>query len=280
MKAFVFVAFALSAVSYAAVTPLVPNSVAHVVIPKDTDHVTFKWDSTSSVCHFVGHACYGVVDVYQKYTNDINPVTDKVFTTFESGRSIHKGNFSAGFYVAFYVREVTNAGPDGINGAVDLAIGYDAAGTDKIVPEFYSKTVDIQISRGSKAATLSWDLIKDDDDKTFVYRKDINTKDYKEDVDNPPEGYYQTACSAKYWMNLDEEATEAVKHQYLDDHDVGVVQVNDVTEKKTTIVAILKERKIADPFTDSFSFVTLESASSAALSVLALALLIISVLLI
>jgi len=279
MKSFAVVAFALVAACVAEEAILLPNQdVTHVVIPKGSNHVLYQWKE-SKMGYVYGEGCFGYVKVYQKRTNDINPVTDTMYTMFNLSAPIHRMKFTAGNYIAFYVDEAKDDGPDGINGALYLAAATSEEDRDKLLPDTKDEYVSIKIAMNTNTATLTWESTGEDN--TTIYRKDIPLKDFDRDTDFPPERYYQSACSAHLWMKFDEDATKNVKIQSPSGKITAVTQVHGVTEKDATIVAITTEFKnIPKPFPRSYKFVILGGASTTVLSTLALLLLLASVLLI
>jgi len=280
MKAFAVVAFALVAICVAEEVPLLlPNEdVTHVVIPKGSDHVLYQWKE-SKEAQVYAEGCFGNVKVYLKRTNDINPVTDGYYSMFNSSTPIHTMKFNAGWYIAFYVDEAKDDGPDGINGAVYLAAAMSKDKLNKLLPDTKDEYVEIKIAMNTHTATLTWESTGVDN--TTIYRKDLPLKNFDRKTDFPPERYYQTACSAQLWMKYDEDATKGVKIQNPSGKVTALTQIHDITEKDVTIVAITTEFKNdPNPLPRSYKFVILGSASTTVLSTLALFLLLASVLLI
>jgi len=276
------VGLALLAVCYATEPlALLSDTVTHVIIPPGADHVTYFWQSDhKGFCY--AEACYNHIKVYKKATNDIDPLVDNVYTQFSDETPILKFALPAstsGIYIAFYVDEANDQGPDGINGAVDFAIGRDEDAMNALIPNTFDGMIQIQIAMNSNLATLTWQA--DPNDATAIYRKDVLIKDFNRDTDFPPVGYYENGCSAKYFMTKDDDATSNVHISHPDQNYKGVTQIHQIREDTMTLVAITTEKKDeAVPFTGSYMFLTIGSASSAVLSVAALFFLLVSVLLI
>ena len=279
MKAFVVFAFALVAICVAEDVLLLPNrDVTHVVIPKGSDHVKYQWKESKNAFVYA-EGCFGTIKVFHKSTPDISPVTDSPYTIFNASAPIHKLTFFPGHYVAFYVDEAKNEGPDGINGAIYIAAGTSEKERDELLPDTKDEYVEIKIAMNTNTATLTW--ASTGEDNTTVYRKDVPLKNFDKETDFPPENYYQTACSAKLWLKYDEDATKNVKTQNPSGKVTALTQVHGVTEKDITIVAIVTEFKNdPNPFPRAYKFVLLGSASTTVLSTLALLFLLVSVLLI
>jgi len=278
MKAFVVVALALAAVCLADVPVIENEGVTHVVIPKGAKGVVYRWPQSKSGLVYA-EGCFGVIKLYQKSTNDINPVTDKIYTIFNETAPVHKMTFLPGYYIGFFVDEANDDGPDSINGAMYIAAATTEEKRNKLLPSTMNEYVEINIAMNSHKATLTWQSTGEDN--TTVYRKDISLKTYDKQKDFPPERYYQTACSAQLWLKYDEDATKGVKFQNPGSQITAFTQVHDITEKDVTIVAIVTEFKNAElPFPRAYKFVALGAASTTVLSTLAFVLLLVSVLLI
>jgi len=281
MKALFVVGVALLAVCFAEeVLPFVSDDVNHVVIPKGTDHVTYFWQSSHrGYCY--AEACYNSIKMYKKESNDIDPFVDidKLYVEFNETFSVIKIVLPAapsGLYLGFYVDEANDEGPEGINGAVDFAVGKDSESMNALIPNTFDGMIDPLITMNSHFATLSWQT--NPDDVTTIYRMDTPVKKY---TGFPPERYYDNGCSAKYFMTKDDDATKNITTSRPADVYMASTQVQGIYEDRMTVVAITTEMKDkAVPFTGAYKFLFLGSASSAVLSVAALFFLLVSVLLI
>jgi len=261
-----------------AVEEIKNDALNHVVIPSGQKGVVYQWKQKSQgFAH--AEACYGRrINVYQKATPDINPETDKVYANFTNEIPILILPLTSNWYIGFFAVDTDNKGPNGINGAVDFVVSTDEDKMNDLIPKIPSKLVEMKLSLNSGTATLSWDSTGHD--KTTIYRKDIKMKDYNKDKDFPPSAYYMTGCSAKLWLTVDTQATDAVKIQRHDDKVTGIVQLNGIKDDLITIAAVTTTKDSSDSFIAAYDFVALGAASTTIVSVAALLVLLVSVLII
>jgi len=274
-KLYVCIALAIIAACCVGESPELPNNaVTHAVIGRDQTGVTYRYNEKAQGLGYV-ESCYGsVINIYRKSTDDINPATDAPWVTMNISVPIYEIPLNHGWYYGFFVPDKNNAGPDGINGAVDIAVTNDGVEPSSIVPRIPDKVVGIKIAMSSGVATLTWKSTGTDN--TFVYRKDVPMSQYTPAAWFPPPNYYCTACSAKYWMTKDDTATGKIKIT----GENGVVQVDGINDKTVTLVAITTEMKVPNAFATAYDFVALGAASTTIISTVALILLVFSVLVI
>jgi len=261
-----------------AIEELRNKNVTHIIIPKDEHLAIYQWNQGSQGYARI-EACYGEkIVVYAKRTSDISPETDAPYATFSKTIPIYEMNFTAHWYYGFYVEDASNQGPEGINGALDTVISTDEEELKNLIPETPKNVITIKLSMSSGSATLTWQSTGVDNTK--IYRKDIKKSDYSKESCFPPASYYMTGCSAKLWMNIDEKATDAVQIQHSGATPTGLVQVDGIEKNTVTLVGVLTEKNLPDPFVRAYDLAALSAASTTILSTLALVLLFLSVLLI
>jgi len=264
----------------AAIDELVYNEVTHIIVGSGSTRAIYQWKQRTEGTAYA-EACYGRrIIVYAKATSDINPKTDAPWANFSSEDKIPIQIlvFTPGWYYAFYSEDTDDKGPNGINAALDIIVGTDEDNVRSMLPGIPSKIVEMKISMNAGTATLTWESTGVDN--TTIYRKDVPLSDYSEAKWFPPSPYYMTACSAKYWMAVDEEATKNVKIQHPDQKYTGLVQLSGINKNTVTLVAVTTEKKVENPFTLAYDFVALGAASSTIISAMALLLLLVSVLII
>jgi len=257
---------------------LLNDNVTHVIIPENEHLVVFQWMQDSEGYGRI-EACYGeTIVMFAKRTSDIFPDSDEPYATFNKLYPIYDVNFTAKWYYGFYVKDATNEGPNGINGALDIVVSTEEGTLKDMVPETPGNVVSMTIAMNSGTATLTWESTGVD--KTKIYRKDYKASQYSSDTCFPPQSYYLTGCSAKLWMTLDEEATAGVKMTHTDEKWTGLVVVSGINKDTVTLTAVTTEKDAPNSFVRAYDMAALGAASTTVISVIALALLFLSVLII
>jgi len=261
-----------------AVEEIVNDALTHVIVGSGQEGVIYQWkQKTYGYAH--AEACYGrVINVYQKATSDINPLTDAVYANFSNTNPIFILTFTPNWYYGFYAVDTDNKGPNGINAAVDFVVSTDETKMQSMIASVPNPKIEIKMSASSGTATLSW--ASTGHDKTAIYRKDVNKNDYSKEAWFPPPAYYMTGCSAKLWMSLDKDATDNVKTQTHDEKVTGYVQLGGINKDTITLAAVTTMKIEEDPFIVAYDLVSLGAASTTVVSIATLLILLVSILII
>ena len=249
-------------------TTIEPNTVTRVVVEPGVTFKQLAWSMPAAVdtrVYIV--ACFGDnVDLFIE-RHEIDPDTDSVRAKLRGTMPYYDYSLpkASKIFVGLRLTTGTTEQHQKMNGAFDIIIGTSEA-VDAALPTIPAEAPTVKISRNSESATLTWQW--NENDVGTIYRRDVPRAGLNVSAWMPPPSFFLTGCSAEYWMEVDDEATNAIQRSKPSSTYIGTVRVPRIVEDKVTFVAITTRHNARNSFRSAYPIIGLNSAPASGLSLL------------